>query len=493
MLFACASTMDAFDNTLRLAFEAHNRGQHAEAEALCRKLLPQGRPDARPYFLLGMILHRLGRDTEAIEPLRHAAGLAPSDAAIFNGLGCVFHSLKDYPRAVQNFQRAIALKPDQADLYYSLGNACFPIGEIEAAANAFRRSVELNPQDVQSWNNLGKTLKELNRLEESHAAYEQALAIHPDYVLAHYGYALSLLASGNLPAGFREYEWRPQRMPREFLQPKWRGESMAGRTLFLHAEQGFGDAILAVRYLPQLRERGVRVILECRPELKSLFTFSKCADVIIAYGEPIPPFDCWTSLISVAGLLGITLETIPNHVPYLAAPPGEKWAGRNPKIGLVWAGNPGHNDDAQRSLRLAELAPVLQTSGKDFYSLQVPVPERDEPFFASSLNLVNLGGDFQDFLATAIAITELDLVIAVDTAVAHLAGALGKPVWLLLQHYPDWRWFLQCGEKTPWYPATRLFRQTHRGQWAPVIARVAEELRKLKLGAMPQDTYVDQK
>ena len=470
--------MDAFENNLRLAFEAHNRGQHAEAAALCRQLLPEGRPDARLYFLLGMILHRLGRDSEAIEPLHRAAGLTPLDAAVFNGLGCVFHSLKDYSRAVENFQQAITLKPGQADLYYSLGNACFPLGEIEAAAAAFRRSVELNPQDAQSWNNLGKTLKELNRLDESLAAYEQALAIQPDYVLAHYGYALSLLASGNLPAGFREYEWRPQRMPREFPQPKWRGESLAGRTLFLHAEQGFGDAILAVRYLPQLRERGACVILECRPELKNLFTFSKCADAVIAYGETIPPFDCWTSLISVAGILGVTLETIPNRVPYLTAPPGKKLPGDNPKIGLVWAGNPGHNDDAQRSLRLSELMPVLHTPGKDFYSLQVSVPERDHPLLAAFPNLVNLSGCFNDFSDTASAIAELDLVIAVDTAVAHLAGALGKPVWLLLQHSPDWRWFLQCGEKTPWYPTMRLFRQTQRGQWTPVISHVAEELRK---------------
>ena len=463
---------------MRLAFEAHNRGQHAEAEALCRKLLPEGRPDARLHFLLGMILHRLGRDTEAIEPLRHAARLTPRDAAVFNSLGCVFHSLKDYSRAVENFQQAVALKPNQADLHYSLGNACFPLGEIEAAAAAFRRSVELNPQDAQSWNNLGKTLKELNRLDESLAAYEQALAIQPDYVLAHYGYALSLLASGNLPAGFREYEWRPQRMPREFPQPKWRGESLSGRTLFLHAEQGFGDAILTVRYLPQLRERGARVILECRPELKSLFTFSKCADVVIAYGETIPPFDCWTSLISVAGILGVTLETIPNRVPYLTAPPGEKLPVDNPKIGLVWAGNPGHNDDAQRSLRLSELTPLLHTPGKDFYSLQVPVPERDQLVLSTFRDLVNLGGHLKDFSDTAAAIAELDLVIAVDTAAAHLAGAMGKPVWLLLQHSPDWRWFLQCGEKTPWYPTLRLFRQAHRGQWTPVVTQVAEELRK---------------
>ena len=470
--------MNAFEDNLRRAFDAHNHGDHAGAEALCRGLLPEGRPDARLHFLLGMVLHRLGRDVEAVQPLRHAAALNPKDAAIFNGLGCVYHRLTNYSRAVESFRQAIALQPDGADLYYSLGNAYFPLGKIEEAAAAFRRSVELNPRDAASWNNLGKTLKELNRLEESLSAYQRALAEQPDYVLAHYGFALSLLASGNLPDGFREYEWRPQRMPREFPQPRWRGESLAGRTLFLHAEQGFGDAILAVRFIPQLRERGARVILECRPELKTLFVSARCADVVIAYGEPIPAFDCFTSLISVAGLLGVTLETIPNRVPYLSAPAVQKLPRSNPRIGLAWAGNPSHNDDALRSLRLDQLTPVLETPGKDFYSLQAPAPERDQAKLATLPNVVDLGGGFKDFLDTATAIGELDLVIAVDTAVAHLAGALGKPVWLLLQHSPDWRWFRRCGDASPWYPTMRLFRQTERGQWEPVVARVAEALRE---------------
>jgi len=474
--------MDSYEKTLQLAFETHNRGQHADAEALCRKLLPGNPPDARLYFLLGMILHRLRRDIEAIEPLRQAASLSPKDAAIFNGLGCVFHSLKNYPRAVAYFQQAIALKPDQADLYYSLGNAGYAQGEIEQAAEAFRRAVALNPQDFVSWNNLGKTLRDLNRLEESLAAYRQSLSVKPDYPLAHYGYALALLASGNLVDGFREYEWRPQRIPRQFSQPRWQGEPLAGKTIFLHAEQGYGDAIQYARFIPALRERGARVILECRPEQKSLFTFSRCADVVIAYGEPIPACDYFTSLISVPGTLGVTLETIPNPVPYLAVPTGNEVISKNVKVGLAWAGNPGHNDDALRSLPLSALTLVLQVPGKQFYSLQVPVPKRDRELLASSTQLVDLGGTFKDFLDTASAVNQMDLIIAVDTAVAHLAGALGKPVWLLLQHASDWRWFPRYDETTPWYPTMRLFRQPKRGDWTPVMARVADELGRFKTG-----------
>jgi Flp pilus assembly protein TadD len=470
------NAMDSFQNNLQLAFAAHNEGRHTKAEALCRKLISLNPADAPLQFLFGMVLHKLGRDTEAVEHLHHATELKPNDATIFHGLGVTFHSLKNYPRAVENFAKAIALKPQFADLHYSLGNSYYQLDEIKKAAAAFQRAVELNPQDAASWNNLGKSFKDLNRLEESIAAFGQALAIKPDYALARYGRAISLLASGNLADGLREYESRPRRLPREFSQPRWRGEDIASKTLFLHAEQGFGDAIQAVRFVKQVRERGVRAILECRPEQKSLFTFSNCADLVIAYGEEIPPFDYFTSLISVAGILGITLETIPNQAPYLAAPRIENLPPGKIKIGLVWAGNPHHHDDDARSLLLAELAPILQSPGKTFYNLQVPMPERDRALLPAFSNLINLDGRLKDFLDAAAIIAQMDLVIAVDTAVAHLAGALGKPVWLLVQHSPDWRWFQQFAETTPWYPTMRLFRQTQRGQWKPVIARVAEEL-----------------
>ncbi len=472
--------LDSYETDLQRAFAAQNAGRSAEAETLCRQLLPVRLADARLHFLLGMVLHRLARDAEAVTALQHAATLSPREAAIFNGLGCAFHSLKDFSRAVENFRQAIALKPHLADLHYSLGNSVYQLGDVEAAAAAFRRAVELNPRDAASWNNLGKTRMELNRLEESLAAYDQALAVKPDYALAHYGRALTLLAAGDLPDGFREFEWRPRRIPRAFSQPRWRGEPLAGRTIFLHAEQGFGDAIQTVRFIPQLRERGARVILECRPEQKSLFAFSRCADEVIAFGEPIPAFDFYASLVSLPGMLGVTLAAIPHRVPYLAAPAGEKLPGENPKIGVVWAGNPHHHHDAKRSLPLAELAPILQLPGKTFLSLQLPVPESDSAALKKFPGLTRLDRRMTDFLETAAVVAQLDLVIAVDTAVAHLAGALGKPVWLLLPSASDWRWFRQFGDATPWYPTMRLFRQTQRGDWTAVIARVAEALRLQK-------------
>jgi len=474
---------DTFQAVLKVAFEVHNAGRHAEAEALCRVLLDRHAHDPQLRFLLGMVLHRLGRDREALEHLTRAAELPAPAARVFNALGLVQHALGEEARAVASYELALALGPPSADTFYSLGNACYNLGEVERAISCFQQAVALHPRDAASWNNLAKCLKDCNRLEESLAAYDQSLAADPDYPLARYGRTIVLLTAGRLPEGFYEYnQWRNQQRvkPREFPRPAWRGEPVPGRTLFLHAEQGFGDALQDVRFIPLARARAgaAKVILECRPELKTLFVHSSCADVVIAYGETIPAFDCWTSLISLPGLLDMTAPTIPGHTPYLQAPHGPPLpaapAGHR-KVGLVWAGNPAHHNDAARSLRLAELAPLLQVPGVTFYSLQRPVPARDEAAFRSTPNLVDLGGRLDDFLATAAAVAQLDLVIAVDTAVAHLAGALGKPTWTLLPFSPDWRWFLDRPD-TPWYPTMRLCRQPQRGQWPPVLRQVAAAL-----------------
>jgi hypothetical protein len=293
-----------------------------------------------------------------------------------------------------------------------------------------------------------------------------------------------LLTAGRLAEGFRDYELRWLTLqPRQFTVPRWAGQPIPGQTLFLHAEQGFGDGIQSARYARLARERCGRVILECRPELKTLFKHSGVADEVIAFGEAIPPCDFYTSVISLPGLLGITLENIPGRPPYLQAPPARELPPRIGKIrvGLAWAGSPTHNDDAARSLPLAMLAPVLTVPDVTFYSLQMPVPKRDEPEMEKFPNLVDLGG-FTDYLTTASAVASMDMVISVDTSVAHLAGALGKPVWTLIQFAPDWRWFQQFGGQTPWYPTMRLFRQPRRGDWLSVIARVAAELSRQKRG-----------
>jgi tetratricopeptide (TPR) repeat protein len=474
--------MDSFQQTLKLAFAAHNAGRHADAEASCRTLLQINPADAQLLFLLGMILHKTGRDAEAADWLRRAADLQPDSARIFSGLGYACRGLGNEAGAAKSFARAAELEPQNADHFYGLGIAWHKLDDLERAAAAFQKAVELNPRDAASWNNLGKIFKQLNRLDESIAAYNRALEISPGYEFARHGWAISLLTAGRLAEGFREYESRWSKIkPRIFPQPCWRGEPVAGKTIFIHAEQGFGDAIHFARFVPFVRERAARVIFECRPELKSLFVFSGIADEIIAYGEPVPPFDVFTSIVSVPGLLGVTEKNVPGRVPYLKAPSADHLPpakNGNLKVGFVWAGSPTHSDDAMRSMPLEMFAPILQTPGVTFYSLQLPVPKRDEMFFRSLPDVVDLSPWLKDFLATANFVAQLDLVIAVDTSVAHLAGALAKPVWTLVQSDADWRWFLDRPD-TAWYPTLRLFRQTQRGKWLPVVARVAEELSRL--------------
>lgn len=472
--------MDSFEESLKIAFEMHKAGRHKEAEALCRVLEQIHPHDSQLLFLLGMVLHKTGRDQEAVKWLSLAAQHRPDSVRILSGLGCAYQGLKGHARAARVFERAMELEPQSGDVHYNLGKSCYRLEQIERAAALFRRAVEINPKDFNSWNNLGKCLKELNRLDEAVAAYDRAIEIAPDYTLARYGRACCLLGAGRLAEGFREYESRWQIVtPRKFAQPLWKGETVPGKTLFIHAEQGFGDAIQMVRFISAVRERVSQVILECRPELQALFQYSNCADTVIPYGAPVPPFDYFISLSSLPYALGTILETIPNQTPYLEAPAVETLPSRTGrlKVGLAWAGNPGHHQDAVRSIPLQELAPILRTAEVAFYSLQQLAPSRDRAYLQTIPDIIHSNLVFEIFLDTAAIIAQLDLVISVDTAVAHLAGALGKPVWMLLQHSPDWRWFLKRTD-TPWYPGMQLFRQEKRNCWDAPILRVARALQE---------------
>jgi Flp pilus assembly protein TadD len=474
--------------TLESAREAHRQGRCAEAEAFCRDLLERAPADGEVAYLLGLVLHQTGREAEAEKWLRQAAALNPRSPNAYYALGCVYAASANAASAAEAFARALERNPAYLNAYYGLGNACYELHDFERAVSTYRQALALNPQDYEIWNNLGRALEALLRTGEALAAYERAIEINPQFGLARSNHALTLLSLGQLQEGFREYElrWRAV-LPRSYPQPFWRGQPIPGKSLLVYAEQGLGDVIQFAGFISQARARAGQVILECQPPLKRLFEHSGCADTVIAVGESPPPFDYCVPVLSLPLALGTTLETLPRN-PWLAAPVAEALPPVPPghlKVGLVWAGSRTNFNDSRRSIPFPELRPILQTPGIAFFSLQIPIRPEDLPRVCATPHLVLLTERIKDFYDTAGCLAQMDLVISVDTAVAHLAGALGKPVWTLVFYPGDWRWMLERAD-SPWYPTMRLFRQSpsQSGQWQPVIARVAEALGRLR--SIPQ-------
>jgi hypothetical protein len=326
----------------------------------------------------------------------------------------------------------------------------------------------------------------LDRLDEAAASFDRAIAVAPDLPEARWNKALLDLSRGDFASGLPGYEWRWRRGDaeglRNFTQPQWRGEDLDGRTILLHAEQGFGDTLQMVRYVPMVAARGGRVILEVPDALLPLLADLKGAAALLGRGSALPDFDLHCPLMSLPLAFGTTLDTIPSDVPYLRAPTGRlnAWRARLdnlpcPRIGLVWSGKPSHKNDHNRSIPLATFAPAVRQTGLTFVSLQREYRDADRTDLARWPNLKRFDHALTDFADTAALIDQLDLVIAVDTAVAHLAGAMGKPLWVLLSHIQDWRWLLGHAD-SPWYPTARLLRQPQIGDWDSVIAKLTQDL-----------------
>lgn len=466
--------------------DAVTASQHAIA-------LRPGHVDA--YLALGNALRGLARWEEAIAAYRQALARQPNAAAAWNNLGIALTERGDLVAAVEALQRAILFEPANPVLQTNLAAALRKLGDLDGALRACQRALELKPDHVEAYNGLGLVLADQSQLAESEAAFRQALALAPDYADAHLGLALTLLLQGRLPEGWAQYEWRWRcpplaQLPRRFAEPLWDGGDLAGRTLLLHAEQGFGDTLQFVRFLAQAPGWGGPVVLECQPPLHRLLQMSFPAVPLVARGEPLPPFDVQAPLLRVPYLLGTSLDTLPAAIPYLRVETGlaTAWAERLAgvpgwRVGLVWSGNPDHREDRHRTLPPDYLAPVLAAGAGAsppvrFFSLQKGERAGRLADLQAHAPVVDLGSDLTDFAETAAALLSLDLVITVDTAVAHLAGALGRPVWTLLAYAADWRW-LRGRDDSPWYPTMRLFRQTSPGDWSPVIARVAASLRAL--------------
>jgi tetratricopeptide (TPR) repeat protein len=473
--------------TLRLiGVMREEAGDHKAAADLFARAVTLAPQDAEAHYNLAIALGGLDRNEEAIEHYRRAIALAPDHAKAHSNLGGALAAGNRHAEAEDACRAALALDPDSPTACNNLGTALAGQERLAEAADSFRRAAALRPDFAEAHFNLGKTLQSQGSREEALAQYRRAITARPDYANAHLAEAFLLLVIGrDFASGLAKLEWRwrlPGKTPRGFPQPLWQGENLAGKTILLHAEQGFGDSLMLLRYAPLVAARGGRVVIEVPRALERLASrLAGAAVSVIAEGAPLPAFDLHCPLMSLPLAFGTTIETIPAAIPYLAAAPEAvaRWRHRlgsapGMKVGLVWAGNPAHKNDRTRSLKLSRFAPLFDLPGVRWLSLQVG----DRASDLAKLNagqMIDLAADLKDFAETAAAVAALDLVITVDTAVAHLAGALGKPVWILLPFDPDWRWLLDRGD-SPWYPTARLVRQRTPGDWDGVIAQVQAAL-----------------
>jgi tetratricopeptide (TPR) repeat protein len=511
--------------TFHQAAAYHRRGQITEAIASYRKVV-RLKPDwAEAYFRLGLVLREQERQEEALAYYRQALQLDPNyqvvQAELFSTRALIYHRQGKLEEAIADYDRALELNRDSPRDYCNLGVALKAQGQLERAVACYRQALKLNPHLAPAYNNLGLVLQSQGKLDLAIENFRVALQLEPDLAAAYnnlglarqeqgyieeaidcfqkaiaiasqkdycFNYALALLLSGNLPQGWSQLAQSQLLISDkiEFEQPYWDGSSLLGKRILLHTIHGklafrFGDTIQLIRYAPLVKKLGARVIFACPTELKTLLASCAGIDELISDQDVLPEFDVHAPLMTLPGLLGTDIGSIPDRVPYLQEriepthPPNISCDRRNLKVGLVWACSNKHPEDLKRSCPLSMLEPLWQIPGVTFFSLQKGLGLEELPLLPSQYSLIELGSQFQDFTDTAWAIFQLDLIICVDTAVAHLAGALAKPTWVLLPFVPDWRWFLGRSD-SPWYPTVRLFRQPQWGDWYSVVAQVAEAL-----------------
>ncbi|MDA9506663.1 hypothetical protein XI09_18910 [Bradyrhizobium sp. CCBAU 11386] len=437
--------------------------------------------------LLGLVLHEAGHLHDAAEIYRRTFALDASDHVIASNLGACLSELGTLDEAISACEHALLLKPDHAPAWTNLGIMFEKQERAADAVAAHRCAVVADPAYAKGHANLAVALRNAGAIDEALAVSHRAIALDPEQPLAQYNHAHFLLMNGDFADGFEAYRWRRKCRTLSdgdpsFTEPEWQGEPLDGRTLLLFAEYGLGDVLHFVRYLPMVVARGARIILQVQPALASLLR--QLPDVtVIPRGEVLPPFDLQLPLMSLPRIFGTTLDTIPADIPYLHPDPATllRWRAALAdvtalKVGVVWAGNARHKGDRQRSLSAEAVLPRLAMPGVQLYSLQKePRPGDGEVLAALGSGIVDLAPALGDFADTAAAVAALDLVIAVDTSVAHLAGALGRPVWMLTPYALDWRW-LRDREDSPWYPTMRLFRQRVPREWDDPLMRLSAAL-----------------
>lgn len=477
-----------------LGWQLHQQGRWAEAERLYREVLAIDPNQADALQFLGVLASQTGNPAVAIKLITRAIEIDGTNSHYHSNLGQVLVDSGQFDAAIPAFDRALELKPWFTPAMVNRGIALLRRNRFDEAIQSFDRALALDPSLGSAHNNRAVALHATGRLDEAIAGYQNAIRCRDDDSDAHLNLGLTLLLQGNLEIGWKEFEWRwcaPHRLAMidRLNKPAWRGEPIKGKSLLIHADEGFGDTIQFIRYLPLVAQRSeARIILHCQAELVSLLKQVRDVELIVdVVREGDFEFDYFRPLLSLPGLFGASLTTIPREpTPYLRASPerSEWWkqrfepAGQKLKIGLVWAGRAEHANDHNRSMPPAALTHLAQVPGINFVSLQKGATDDQLHCIKSSgIELSNWTAELKDFSETAALIENLDLVITVDTAVAHLAGAMGKRVFLMLAFVPDWRWLLDRSD-SPWYPSMTLFRQPRIGNWNTPMKQVAELLRQ---------------
>ena len=517
--------MNAFDALLEQASEARDAGAPEQAREICLAVLSKspgavsaltlmadiaadmrqveeglhwaqraiaaGPGNAAPHYSMGRLSELAGRPDQAEASYRRVIGLDPSHARAHNNLGGLLSDQGRLNEALACYEQALRWDPDQPEANQNYAAITNDAATRERAIQAYVRQLQRDPTDARAFNNLGKIYAELGRYGEAMANLDRAVALDPDLAEAHYSRALVLLTQGDYTAGWKEYEWRwrldsPMSAPaRRFAQPFWDGRDLAGGTLLLHGDLALGESLQFVRYARLAAARCGSVIFECAAHLGPVLQGVEGVGRVVTPLAALPPLAAHIPLFALPRLFGTTLQNIPWTGPYLHADPGrveqsrllfDTKAARRLRVGLAWSGNPNLPYNRERSIPLAALAPLQEVPGVTFYSLQKGDAASVGP--AAPMRLVDLTAHERDFLDTVAFVSRLDLVICVDSMISHLAGALGRPVWVLLTRVPDWRHHEERPDN-PWYPTMHLYRQAHRGQWSDVVQRIASDLRLL--------------
>ena len=473
----------------KTAIARHQAGTATEAEQVCRRILAKTPQFSEAWHMLGVLAYQAGNYVSAVENIKRALGLNPGLVDAHRNLGLIYQEQGLLDEAEVCFRQAIERKPDYASAFNDLGNVYRERKQFQEAIVYHQRALELDPQFSQAGYNLALSYQDLSQFDVALAIYDRILTITPDYPEAHYNRALILLQRGAYERGWPEYRWRIR--CKEFAGSEANAPlpptsvDFAGQTVLLHTEQGFGDTLQFIRYAALVKRAARAVLVRCDKELMPLLSRCVGVDEFISKEDPLPSFDVKASLLYLPVAFQTTLASIPRDVPYVFADPPlvDHWRQKLPpakyRIGIAWQGNPKFTQDRLRSIPLAEFVPLGKVAGVQWISLQKIHGTDQIATVADRFPVYQLGPDFDEsrgaFMDTAAVMKNLDLVITSDTAIAHLAGSLGVPVWVALSSLPEWRWLLDRDD-SPWYPTMRLFRQSMAGDWDSVITAMKQAL-----------------